>query len=116
MSKMVHNELSKLVQVFPEIELQVELLTLRDALEKNGVIATVRHIKESYGEMAEAEVIIYCDAQITHMTISQLVSKILLAKSTQDLQMKLSPENCRQALWEKVNSSILSRLKLTRNE
>jgi hypothetical protein len=109
---MMQNELKLLVKVFPEIQLQADLLNFPQAIQEQGVIKLVTKIKEHYGELAQAEVMLCKDGKTLHLTVGQLVSRLLLAKSPDECKAMFETEACLWALWEKVNTSILSSLAL----
>lgn len=112
LKKMLENELRSLVKIFPEIKFQTELLGFHEALKTQGIIPVVKFIKDNFNQLSQEEVLLHKDSQIIHLSVSQLVSKLILTKDINELLSLFNPESCRIALWEKVNSSILSKAKL----
>lgn len=106
---LLENELKPLLKFFPEIELQADLLTILPDLEEKGLVAVLKDIKDKYSSLASEEIILYKEGQIEHVTVSQLVSRLLLCKSIQDLEPVLNRKSALYAFWEKVNMSILSK-------
>lgn len=105
-------ELKTLVKVFPEIELQAELLEFPKYIKEHGVIPLIKKIKDKYGELSEEGLIMQKEGKIVHMSISQLVSKLILMRKDDDFLKLFEEKNCLYALWEKVNTSILSKVDL----
>ena len=85
------------------------MLRLEENIRTEGAIKTVQRIKEKYHELANNDVLIFHDKQLTHVTVSQFVVRLLLPKYSEGMDSILDKSNCRQALWEKVNSSVLSK-------
>lgn len=103
-------ELKILLKVFPEIELQAELVDFPKLIAEEGVVPLVKKIKAKYGDLSEEGLIIYKEGKIVHMSISQLVSKLILMKKDDQFVKVFEEKNCLYALWEKINASILSKL------
>ena len=98
------------MKFFPEIDLQADLLTILSDVEAKGLAAVLKNIKEKYADLGNEAIILYKEGQIEHVTVSQLVSRLLLCKSVSELEPVLNRQSAIHAFWEKVNMSILSRL------
>ena len=85
-------------------------MTLADRLEAEGTAAVIRSIKEKYSEFAATEIILHEDSQLIKVSLAQLIPKIIMSRNKANLRKTFDPVGCKYALWEKVNSSILSSL------
>lgn len=106
--KLVDTELEPLVDLFPEIRLQLELMTLAERVEQEGAASVIRSIKEKYSEFAATEIILCEDSKLVKISLAQLIPKIIMCRNKDYLRKTFDPDSCKCALWEKVNSSILS--------
>lgn len=106
----MNGELKQLLKFFPEIELQADLLSILLDLEEKGLAAVLKSMKDKYADLASEEIILYKEGQIEHITVSQLVSRLILCKSVSDLVPVLNRKSAILAFWEKVNMSILSKV------
>ena len=88
--------------------MQVELLDLKARIDSEGLVAVLKSIKDKYSDQVVSDLLLYQENKILHLTLPTLVSKIVMCRNPEQLAQLLNPESCRLALWEKLNSSILS--------
>lgn len=112
---LLDGQLYKLIKDFPEIHLQVELLDLKARIDSEGLLTVLKDIKEKYSGYVVTDLLLYQENKILHLTLPNLVSKIVMCRTPEQLGTLLNPDDCRQALWEKLNSSILSSDKSNKN-
>ena len=107
---LIEKELEAVMISFPEIGLQLDMITFEERIEKEGVASVLKDIKEKYSHLSSSEIILNENNQITHISLSQLLPKLLLSSKKKSFSDNtLSTMNCKISLWEKINSSILSK-------